>query len=1236
MKCRIFFPSMLVAAVMLVSLLFMEVPAGAAALSSQFLANDPAAALVMAGTPYDMNDPAWLSGGNQNRNTFAYKLFSGLLMLGYQTEMGYLYGLGDQHLRALKAFQAGNGLPPSNLVSSACLALMDQQLAQREQLLAPLAQGFVLKDHLQPLQGNDISNDTLATIYSLPMSVLPHHLQMTTYETIQCIAGQCNGFIQDAAGSALSSWPVPIDPTTDYRFVGAYFDPLKSNSRLPSAAVHVDTVLHEYAHYLDGFLYKNKDATLPKLGLIDTSGFHAISYDLAVSSSYGCYARRSADPQDWITKYGYNPGYGSCAAGSGVVAEEWAEAFSLYVAAGRDFRAAAQQSALIAQKYDWLKTNVFYGLEYDTDLPRGLESGCNDVHNTATAQPGYAHCNDAYIWNFTLPVDPNSLDSTPDPFTLASQTAVQPATVVVSNPIVINGINWSAQVSISGGEYSINGGGFVYAASAVYRGDTVRVRQVASGYFDTTTNATLNIGGVSDTFRVTTKSNLMPLISGTPPTSVPQGVSYTFTPTSSYSTSFTIANKPSWAAFDTASGTLSGIAATAGTFGNIIITAVNDNGTMALPPFSISVDPLPPAISGTPATSATAGVAYSFTPTATNATGFSISGTIPTGLNFNPASGTLSGTPSRPGVFGPIVISAVNGNLSSALPPFNITVTSSMGTISAGADLAAVRMFHTATLLANGKVLVAGGYDDFGMLSSAELYDPPTSSWTSAGAMSGTRGNHSATLLPDGRVLVTGGYSDNGITPGAELYDPATNSWSPAAPMAEARTDHGATLLPNGQVLVAGGYGVDGSILAGAERYNPSTNSWAPAGSMTEARGSFTTLLLADGTALAAGGYGNDDVLASAERFDPVSNSWSAAGVMSSARYYHSATLLPGGTVLLAGGYDFNSGSLASAELYDPAAQTWKSAGSLASARYAHTAVLLPNGKLLVAGGEGNNGTLDSMEMFDPAGETWSPAGTLTTPRSYHSATLLPNDTVLHAGGMSGYTTLSSSEIFELPKLTVTRSGAGSISCDSGALAWSGSTGRAYFASGTMVTLSAIPATGSSFSGWSGACSGSGACQIAMDSARSVTATFSTNQYVLSFSSSAGGSLSGSTSQTVSHGASSTAVTAIPTAGYHFVTWAGNNGFAVTTANPLILNDVSSSQTISAQFAADPVIPPPAKPGDLDDNGAVTIVDALRMLRIVVGLTVSTVQDMQRGDMNGNGSLDIGDALMILRKTVGL
>jgi Kelch motif protein/galactose oxidase-like protein/dockerin type I repeat protein len=126
---------------------------------------------------------------------------------------------------------------------------------------------------------------------------------------------------------------------------------------------------------------------------------------------------------------------------------------------------------------------------------------------------------------------------------------------------------------------------------------------------------------------------------------------------------------------------------------------------------------------------------------------------------------------------------------------------------------------HTATLLPNGQVLVAGGYNGFD-LRSAELYDPATGLWTRTGSMATAREIHTATLLPNGQVLVAGGQTTGtGVLGSAELYDPATGLWSVTGSLVTARYYHTATLLPNGQVLVAAGFGRNLDYLASAELY---------------------------------------------------------------------------------------------------------------------------------------------------------------------------------------------------------------------------------------------------------------------------------------------------------------------------------------------------------------------------------------------------------------------------------
>jgi WD40 repeat protein len=144
-------------------------------------------------------------------------------------------------------------------------------------------------------------------------------------------------------------------------------------------------------------------------------------------------------------------------------------------------------------------------------------------------------------------------------------------------------------------------------------------------------------------------------------------------------------------------------------------------------------------------------------------------------------------------------------------------------------NLATKRQDHTATLLPNGKVLIAGGYNSTsGYLASAELYDPASGIWTAAGSLVIARQGHTATLLPNGTALVAGG---NGGGKSAELYDPATGTWTATGRLATTRYLHTATLLPNGKVLVAGGYNFTSGELGSAELYDVGlgfSSDWQP------------------------------------------------------------------------------------------------------------------------------------------------------------------------------------------------------------------------------------------------------------------------------------------------------------------------------------------------------------------------------------------------------------------------
>lgn len=129
------------------------------------------------------------------------------------------------------------------------------------------------------------------------------------------------------------------------------------------------------------------------------------------------------------------------------------------------------------------------------------------------------------------------------------------------------------------------------------------------------------------------------------------------------------------------------------------------------------------------------------------------------------------------------------------------------------------RAEHTASLLPNGDVLVAGGSSDIGSLNTAEIYQPSAGTWTDTGAMNTGRYAHTATLLPNGRVVVAGGVSNEEYTDSTELYDPASGTWSTSATLAAPRANHTATLLETGTVLIAGG--LNGNVvLTGAELYD--------------------------------------------------------------------------------------------------------------------------------------------------------------------------------------------------------------------------------------------------------------------------------------------------------------------------------------------------------------------------------------------------------------------------------
>jgi len=303
------------------------------------------------------------------------------------------------------------------------------------------------------------------------------------------------------------------------------------------------------------------------------------------------------------------------------------------------------------------------------------------------------------------------------------------------------------------------------------------------------------------------------------------------------------------------------------------------------------------------------------------------------------------------------------------------------------------------------------------------VYDPQANTWTELASLPEPRSNHTATLLLDGRVLIAGGGTTsaiglpNGVTAldTASLFDPEADSYE-AVEMNAKRADHRAVALIDGRVLIMGG-ATDmiseactvipnctvGTALDSAELFDPETNTFTPTESMTSPRYSAVADRLQDGRVIIASGVDSNTSVATAEIFDPARGTFSPTADMQYDRLYAAGAVLGSGGFLIAGGKKADVSPMSHTEVYDPASDSWTKVGELAELRTGARALTLQSGKVIHLGGYNQleQTAVADIEIYDEASASWTLIGELVKKRLSFTATLLADGRVLACGGVT-------------------------------------------------------------------------------------------------------------------------------------------------------------------------------------------------------------------------------------------
>ncbi|CAF1082419.1 unnamed protein product [Adineta ricciae] len=285
-----------------------------------------------------------------------------------------------------------------------------------------------------------------------------------------------------------------------------------------------------------------------------------------------------------------------------------------------------------------------------------------------------------------------------------------------------------------------------------------------------------------------------------------------------------------------------------------------------------------------------------------------------------------------------------------------------------GPSMKYVRYDHTLTAFANGTRALAAGSRYPLYSQSAEVYDSLRRTWSLLSAnMSYPRYSHTAVLLGNEQILIAGGFNASGkSTATAEIFNPSSNTFTNPSTMLSSRAEFTSTILGDkATVLVTGGFDAKSHLISQAELYTGGT--WtATATNMNEYRAYHSALLLNDGTVLiAGGGDGVSMSFSSAEIYNVTSNQFTLVGSMKYRRALFTLTLLPSGKALATGGFDWtNETHPTVSELYDPMTKSWSTSHILNYGRMYHKSVLLNDSVLTISGRSIASGYLRSTEKY--------------------------------------------------------------------------------------------------------------------------------------------------------------------------------------------------------------------------------------------------------------------------------